>query len=199
MNKFYLLNNYDLDGFAIPNSFGEEKDRIDKLNKLLDKDYSSLNKTIFKWDYSNGNKIPDITFLISYLPVCNKKVLNILQSFSTGTIESLPFTIEEDHYYLLTNLPIVKGGINTRKSTLRYFSNGNIMDIKKYVFSPFTPCDCIFKIEEISTANFITEDFYNCLQNENIKGLTFEECPIHKPNIIDKLFKIYTHGKRKHF
>ena len=88
----------------------------------------------------------------------------------------------------MTDIPIEKKKINIRKSSVKYFSNGDIMDIKKYAFIPFTPSDCIFKIEEMPTDSFITESLYYAFKKEKIKGLNIEECAINKLNFIDKLF-----------
>ena len=93
--------------------------------------------------------------------------------------------IEGDKYYVISVQNVIKDVLNRRKSKIVFDKNKVVTWVKKYVFYPFTPSSCLFKVEEQVTALFASQEFVNIINSYNFTGVEFKECEIRKRSILD--------------
>lgn len=154
------------------------------IKELIEKDYHTKDEwkeVTLKW-YDGINKpMCDFIFIYGFILVCNEKTYSILQRLDS--IKSnlfLPINVESQRYYIIKILSKEENVLNRRKSKIEYFSDKTIMSIREYVFKPFHPQSCLFKIEESCTSLFATDEFVYCVKSNDLTGMEFEECKMKK-------------------
>lgn len=162
-----------------------------ELCKLLDKSYTSnvslqWEEKSFKW--FDGISIPKYDFIFIYgtIPACNEMVKNVLSVLpNINSAQFLPIIIEGERYYIISTQNVEKDVLNRRKSKIIFDKNKTILWVKKYVFYPFTPQSCLFKIEEQVTSFFTNQELVDVINKHNFTGIEFEECETKKQSILD--------------
>lgn len=86
-----------------------------------------------------------------------------------------PITIGRIPYMVLTNVDVLENSLNIKKSKLKRFSNGDIMEVTSPVLLP-KDYPKIFRIPEMPSSYFCTDVFKEFIENNSISGLIFEEC-----------------------
>lgn len=184
----YILNHLN-DGFAQPYTTDE---RIsNQINEVL------LCKSLIKtWDppyltwYKNdGEKLCDFPFMYSFIPIINLKTYNILKEHvPPNEAEFLPLFIENETYYIINLLILEKDILNIKKSKVKYYSNGRIMEITDFVFNKNTITTSMFRVSESTTNIFVNEFIKNEIDKHRLIGANFIKCRIAKPSIFDNFF-----------
>lgn len=161
------------------------------LCELLDKSYT--NNVYIQWEeksfnWFDGISVPKYDFIFIYgtIPACQEKVKNVLEVLpNINNAQFLPILIEGERYYIISTQNVEKNVLNRRKSKIIFDKNKTVMWVKKYVFYPFTPMSCLFKVEEQVTAFFASQEFVDTVNAHKFSGIVFKECEIKKHSILD--------------
>ncbi len=133
------------------------------------------NATFYKPDnFSNANKIPDITTWAFYL-ILNEKAYRKLSKTLEPHGEFLPVNCEGYSYYLLNTLVIADtiDAVDHKKSE-REIKDGVYMGLKKLSFKENNLKDNIlFKTEYDYAPVFCTDEFKKIIDKEKLEGLVF--------------------------
>lgn len=143
-----------------------------------DVDFSMYDGECFNWSGETSDKITDYPFINGSTPVFSNNVFEFLKGLiiSNCTICTIKVDVEE---YKIVDAKTLSGILKPELSTIKYFKDGRIMNIKKYVFANLQNIPPIFKIPELKTFTFVTEEFVDVLKSINrLDGLNFEECEI---------------------
>ena len=130
----------------------------------------------YGWIMNESKIIPDFVLIMSSLLGCKYGFLKNIRKI-IPSINFIPVKIDRDDYALFSNLPILENCVNIKKSKVSRFSNGDIMEISNPVFLP-NDYPALFKVEEISSSYYCTEDFKNIITDNQYTGLMFNECNI---------------------
>ena len=174
-----------------PNNSIEPSIEDKGLCELLDKSYtndvsSQWEEKDFNWFDGISTPKYDFIFIYGTIPTCNEKVKRVLEVLpNINNAQFLPILIEGERYYIISTQNVEKNVLNRRKSNIIYDKNKTIMWVKKYVFYPFTPNSCLFKIDEQVTSFFATQDLVNVINKQNFTGIEFKECETKKHSILD--------------
>ena len=95
-----------------------------------------------------SHKSGDFPSLVSHVPVFSRRALHALSPLIGDSIEALPLQNSVEELYAINVLAVVDC-MDYSRAELKYFSDGEIMDIIRYAFKP----DCIkgkhiFKVRE---------------------------------------------------
>ncbi|MCC8039105.1 MAG: hypothetical protein LIP02_13385 [Bacteroidales bacterium] len=156
-------------------------DIVESLNGADSLDLSVENLEIlpdfrFGWLTNESNLLPDFTILNSDLLVCDARGQAIVARMLPTAIFS-EIKIGEVTFYVCSHIPVLTGCLNMKKSNVKRFSNGDIMEVSSPVFLP-NEYPNLFTIEEMPSAYFCTEAFKDEVVKERASGLLFEECPV---------------------
>lgn len=86
------------------------------------------------------------------------------------------------------DIPILEGVLNIKQSKIKYFSTGEIMEVKRPVFisTDFPP---LFRTYETDNALFCTGTFKDTVTQNGLTGLLFQTCKIESESWLHKLLK----------
>lgn len=131
-----------------------------------------IGKFKYGWLTNESTLIPDLVIIISNMLGCkveiSKEVSNLFPSLALN-----PIKIGTDDYVLFSNIPILSDHLNLKKSKITRFSNGDIMEIPAPVFLP-SNYPILFKIEEMPSTYFCTQEFKDLIDGHSYTGLLFE-------------------------
>ena len=132
-----------------------------------------MNKFRYRWLTDESTKIPDFVLIMSNILGCKAEistdVRNLIPSLTLN-----PIKVETDNYVLFSNIAVLSDCLNLKKSKVTRFSNGNIMEIPSPVFLP-SNYPLLFKVEEIPSAYFCTQEFKDSIDTHSYTGLLYEE------------------------
>ena len=84
-----------------------------------------------------------------------------------------------ERIFKIVDATIIDGILDKEKSNIKYFKDGRIMNIKNYVFKLIPNIPSIFKIPELKTFTFVTEDVIKALiEAKKTEGLDYLECEV---------------------
>lgn len=133
-----------------------------------------MDKFRYGWITNESTNIPD--FVIMMFLGCkteiSKDVKNLFPDLAIKHIK-----ICADNYVLFSNIVIMSDCLNLKKSKITRFSNGDIMDVITPVFLP-AKYPFIFKIKEMPSIYFCTQEFKYFIDIHLYTGLVFKECKI---------------------
>lgn len=135
----------------------------------------------YKWsDEENELDICDFPFIMGTIPVISERAYLVLKELLIeSNISVIEFKVTDSIYYLLNFNKPLKEIINLNKSTIQYFSDGNIMDITDFVFNINLNQNIpLFIPNEYKIFTFCNEEFKKIVIDNNLTGLLFEECII---------------------
>lgn len=158
---------------------------------LLDKSYASnvasqWEEKHFEWYDGVSSPKYDFVFIYGTIPVCSENVKDVIETIpNLNDAQFLPIIIEGERYYIISTQNVERDVLNRRKSKIIFDKNKTIMWVKKYVFYPFTPKSCLFKIDEQVTSFFATQELVDIINKNNFTGIEFKECETKKHSILD--------------
>lgn len=135
----------------------------------------------YKWsDEDDDLEICDFPFITGSIPVISERAFFVLKELLLeSNISAIEFKINDSIYYLLNFNKPLKDIINLKKSTIQYFSDGGIMNIDDFVFNRNLDTNIpMFIPEEYKIFTFCNEDFKKIIIDNNLTGLSFEDCKI---------------------
>lgn len=134
----------------------------------------SLKNFEFGWIKEESNKIPDLALVMSQLLLCNssaKSILsNVLSDFTMNRV-----IVADQNYYSISDIKQISDILNKKASKIEYFSTGDIMDVITPVFYPIDS-PVLFKIKEMESMFFCTEELKTVIERNNLVGWEFKEC-----------------------
>lgn len=132
----------------------------------------------FKYDWITNESeiIPDFVFIMSNLLGCKSNISSDIMEM-IPSLNLNPVKIANDDYALFSNTPILSDCLNLKKSKVVRFSNGDIMEVPLPVFLP-GDYPILFKVENIPSSYFCTQELKNLLDTQSYTGLLFNECGI---------------------
>ena len=158
-----------------------QADIVESLNGADSLELSSNNPEMlvnfkFSWLTNESGIIPDFDIVNSDLLVCNSCGRKVISSLS-AKVSFSEIKIENNPYYLCSYIPVLCNCINVKKSIIKKFSNGDIMEISSPVLLP-NDYPNFFCLEDMPTIYFCSQKFKTAVSENNLTGLLFEECPI---------------------
>ncbi len=130
----------------------------------------------YGWLTNESDIIPDFVIIMSRLIGCRTAISAAIKELIPNQ-ELHPIKIGDKDYLLLSYIPILSARLNLKKSKIKKFSNGDIMEITAPVFLP-DEYPILFGIEEMPSSYFCTQEFKQMVDSLNYRGLLFEECRI---------------------
>jgi len=133
------------------------------------------------WDKNTSTiEKADFCFYAGLIPFVNEKTYRLLNDvIPLNYIEFLPVTIEnKETMYALNIVNINTEIFNEKKSTIKYFPDGDIYEIKKYIFNDIENIPVIFKIPQMLKDIFVSDEFVKIVKDNNLTGIDFKECKI---------------------
>ena len=141
-----------------------------------DAKFDSFNGHRFIWSDSTGDKICDFPFIDGNIPVMSEKAFNAICPMISSCASNTRIYIDRVEYEIIEAQKI-KNVLDIDKSIIKYFKDGRIMNIKKYVFKSTALYPNMFRISEFPTFTFVSEAIIKKLKDANcINGLDFELC-----------------------
>lgn len=135
-----------------------------------------IDKFKYDWVTTDSELIPDFVVIMSELlgfkTAFKSKVEELSQSFKFHDLK-----IGDMDYTAFINIPTLQNCINLKKSKVVKFSNGDIMEITNPVFLP-GDYPILFKVEDIPSAFFCSQEFKGYFEANSYTGLRFNECVI---------------------
>lgn len=132
-------------------------------------------KVLYDDDQNKNLPASDFPLLFSTLPVFSERAVKLLEPLLKGDGELLPLSCNEGNYVAF-NVTRVVDALNAEQSDLVRFSDGKIMDIRRYVFDrdKLTNGD-LFKIPQTPQGKvFVTDKFKEAVQEAGLTGYVFE-------------------------
>lgn len=131
-----------------------------------------MDKFRYGWLTNESTLIPDFVIIMSNTLGCkadiSKDVKNLFPSLALH-----PIKVGTDDYVLFSSIPILSNHLNLKKSKITRFSNGDIMEIPTPVFLPGN-YPILFKVAEMPSTYFCTQEFKNLIDGRSYTGLLFE-------------------------
>ena len=156
-------------------------DIVESLNGADSLDLSSDNPAMMKnfkygWITTDSEKIPDFVLFLGDLLGCRADISEIVSTL-IPKLEPHLIKIGDDDYVLFSNILTISDSLNLKKSKVTRFSTGEIMEISNPVFLPnnYPP---LFKVEDMPTNYFCTQEFKDLLDSQSYTGLELKECKI---------------------
>ena len=165
--KIYKLF-HKVDGYKAINTKGTklEESFIEYGNDI---DFSKHEGDNFEWYSESTDKDCDFPFINGSTPVISEEVYNIIAPLIS-------------QHSIITNIKVgerIFKIVDKEKSNIKYFKDGRIMNIKNYVFKLIPNIPSIFKISELKTFTFVTEDVIKALiEAKKTEGLDYLECEV---------------------
>lgn len=153
----------------------ESKNGADSLELSID-NLDMLSDFRYDWLTTESDKIPNFVIIISELFGCSEEISHLITKLCPNIILH-PIVIGRKVFCINSNIPVYKDRLNLKKSKVTRFSNGDIMEVSKPVLLPGEYCP-LFRLEEIQSSYFCTDDFTKMVESNNLLGLKFEECQI---------------------
>lgn len=135
-----------------------------------------MDKFRYGWITNESTKIPDFVIVMSNMLGCRAEISKDVKNLFSSLVLN-PITVGTDHYVLFSDIATLSGCLNLKKSKITRFSNGDIMEVSTPVFLPGS-YPFLFKVKEISSAYFCTQEFKYLVDFHSYTGLIFEECKI---------------------
>lgn len=171
MKLFKISIDFNYATADIFKSFGEENS-ISLSSETVD----LLKRFQYVWNTEESTITPNISIIMGKLFCIDEKSINYLSSYLNST-RLLEIKIGNDLFYLLANIPEMKDSLNLKSSKIKYFSTGDIMEVTSPVFKEQN-YPHLFRIDEIPSTFFCSEDFMNIVIANNLTGIIFEECKV---------------------
>lgn len=141
-------------------------------------DFSIYNGEYFNWSGESSDKITDYPFINGSTPVFSNKVFKLIEGLISSNCTICNIKVDGEEYKIV-DAKTLSGILKPELSTIKYFKDGRIMNIKKYVFANKQNIPSIFRIPELKTFTFVTEEIIDTLKSANkLDGLNLEECEI---------------------
>lgn len=171
MELFKLLFNFD---YALA-------DIVESYNDTNSLDVNSetpelLENFRYDWVTEDSTLIPDIAIIMSELFCIDDKALIVLNPYIDDLVQT-SISIGKELFYSISNIPVLKDSLNLKLSKIKYFSTGDIMEVGKPVFNERNYPN-LFKTAEIPGSFFCSEDLMKAVIDNNLTGITFEECKV---------------------
>lgn len=131
-----------------------------------------MDKFRYGWLTNESTKIPDFVIIMSNMLGCKAEISEDVKKLFPSLALNL-IKVENDNYVLFSNVAILSNCLNLKKSKITRFSNGDIMEIPTPVFLP-SNYPILFKIEEMPSTYFCTQDYKNLIEGHSYTGLLFE-------------------------
>ena len=142
-----------------------------------------------KWCTDEGEEMCDLPLLMGFIPVFNQKAYKTLSKLiPKNTVEYLPVKADSETYYVVNPLVLYDDVLNLKKSKIKHFPDGRVMDITKYVLLPKPTLSPIFKISQLPTLSFVTKEFVDLVTRNGLTGANFVECEVSENNFWNSLF-----------
>lgn len=122
-----------------------------------------------------GKPIGDVYPVTAGTAIINEKTFKVLEPHITDCVQILSATIKSKKVYVL-NFTTVIDCLDRDASKVIFFSNSDrIMEIEEFAFHKELLTNAFaFKIpEEIQSPPFVTEEFKELIEKNNIKGFKF--------------------------
>lgn len=132
-----------------------------------------MNKFKYGWLTDESTKIPDFVIIMSNMLGCKAEISEDVKKLFPSLALN-PIKVGNDNYVLFSNIAILSNCLNLKKSKVTRFSNGDIMEIPTPVFLPGN-YPILFKIEEMPSSYFCTQEFKELVNSHSYMGLRFEE------------------------
>ena len=84
-----------------------------------------------------------------------------------------PITVGTDNYVLFSEITTLSDCLNLKNSQITRFSKGDILDVPTPVFLP-SIFPILFKVKEMPSTYFCTQEFKNLIDAHLYTGLIFE-------------------------
>lgn len=141
-------------------------------------DYDSIHKFNYHWDNSD-KPISDCPFLIGAIPVIRKSAIpKIRLAISSDMVLPIDILIEGEPFVIILAKNILEDVLDESKSIINRFSDGRIMNIEKYVFKKNRTYPPIFKISQLPTFTFMTDELSEAISEANLTGIDMEKCEV---------------------
>lgn len=164
--------------------------------KLLDKivdgfynDGKKFNCDLGIYNWIDGKLLDcDFPMINGSIPVASEKALEVISPFvDSENVEILPIVVNGSPFYVI-HLLKTYNVLNEKKSSIQYFKNGDVKNIKKYVFLPtVSEVPSLFQIEQNQMFCFVKDDLRSAICNAGLVGADFEECEIKGKFLFDYL------------
>lgn len=153
----------------------ESRNGADSLELSID-NLEMLKDFRYDWLMDESDVIPDFVIIISELLGCSEEISHLITEICPNIVLH-PILIGSKKFNIQSNIPVYQNRLNLKKSKITRFSNGDIMEISNPVLLPGEYCP-LFRMEEIPSTYFCTEEFKNMVESNNLSGLKFEECKV---------------------
>lgn len=174
--KIYKLF-HKVDGYKAINTKGTRLEEA-FINFGNNVDFSKHEGEQFSWYGEKTDKECDFPFINGSTPVFRENVYNLIAALVSQYSNVVNIKVGEDNFKIVDAL-VISGVLNKEHSTIKYFKDGRIMNIKKYVFNQNFNMPSIFKISELKTFTFVTEEVIKVLTVEGkLEGLDYVECDV---------------------
>lgn len=131
----------------------------------------------FHWDDDSSKEICDCPFIIGAIPVFSQVAFNVIKPFlNENDVQVIPIEVDNLPFFILNVTVLLKDILNQYRSKIVYFKNGKVMDIEKYVFNQSEYMPSLFRISQLPTFTFVTENVAIAMTNAGLLGLELEEC-----------------------
>ena len=141
-------------------------------------DYESIRKFNYHWENSD-KPISDCPFLIGAIPVIRKSAIpKIRPAISSDLALLIDILVEGEPFVIILAKNILEDVLDESKSIINRFSDGRIMNIERYVFKKNRTYPPIFKISQLPTFTFMTDEFSEAISEANLTGIDMEKCEV---------------------
>lgn len=183
--------------FIIKNTLGQfrniisaDKDAAEVLNNAygqsLATDWEILK---FHWDTEDGEDKRNMFLHLGSILVVDEQSKSIIEPVIDNA-ELLPIDIDGESWFVVNVCNKLDGALDLSKSKIESFKDGSIKWVREFVFNSEFSKPSLFRISELETALFASDEFRQTVSNAPIKGLKFEECKINNPGLLKSIFKI---------
>ena len=132
-----------------------------------------MDKFRYGWLTNESTKIPDFVIIMSNMLGCRAEISKDVKNLFSSLVLN-PITVGTDNYVLFSDIVPLSDCLNLKKSKITRFSNDVIM----YVPSPFLlpgSYPILFKVKEMPSTYFCTQEFKDLIDAHSYTGLIFEE------------------------
>lgn len=127
----------------------------------------------YGWITNESTKIPDFVIVMSNMLGCRAEISKDVKNLFSSLVLN-PITVGTDNYVLFSDIVPLSDCLNLKKSKITRFSNGDIMDVPIPVFLPGS-YPILFKVKEMPSTYFCTQEFKDLIDAHSYTGLIFEE------------------------
>jgi hypothetical protein len=132
-------------------------------------------EVLYDEDHAEDRPRSDFPSLFGHLPVFSRRAVEVLESLLKENGELLPLDCKDGDYFVF-NVTRVVDALDEAHSELVRFSDGKIMDIKRFIFQADRLTDIdIFKLPQMPLGKiFVTDKFVRVVQEAGLTGFAFE-------------------------